>query len=349
MKRSLLIILSVFTCQFSFAQSNSFPPNGNVGIGTTASQVALQIVRGGTNSGDDYPALNIRTNGAGNLYGPIVYLNATSGTGGRMWGMASSGALDAPFTGSAGNFAIYDANASISRLVINSSGSVGIGTLNPTTGLLVAQGVITSQTASTLLAGNNDAFNLYAGGGGYNDGAKRSILWSQAGLSLGRFGTIYNASRKQVDFVWGDQFNDGASTSEAMRLTGGGNLGIGTSNPDAKLTVNGRIHANEVVIDTSIPGPDYVFKDDYLLMTLSEVESYIKKYQHLPAIPSAKEMLEKGINVNEMQMKLLQKTEELTLHLIQKEKQILDQQYIIEKQDARLRKLEVLMEGQIKR
>src|ERR1700712_5205154 len=86
-----------------------FPTDGsNVGIGTTTPDAALKILRSGANSGFDYPALHITTSGSGNIYGPILYLNGLSGSGGRMWGLVSSGALDAAATGSAGNFAIYD-------------------------------------------------------------------------------------------------------------------------------------------------------------------------------------------------------------------------------------------------
>jgi hypothetical protein len=101
-----------------------------------------------------------------------------------------------------------------------------------------------------------------------------------------------------------------------------GNVGIGTTNPDEKLTVNGKIHANEVRIDSTVPVPDYVFKGDYQLLSLSETERYVKTNSHLPNVPSANEMLVRGVNVNEMQMSLLRKVEELTLHLIEKDKEI---------------------------
>lgn len=99
-----------------------------------------------------------------------------------------------------------------------------------------------------------------------------------------------------------------------------GNVGIGTVTPDEKLTVNGKIHAKEVRIDNSVAVPDYVFEGNYPLAKLSEVEKYIKINKHLPDVPSASEVAENGVNVNEMQMLLLRKIEELTLHLIEKDK-----------------------------
>jgi len=102
-------------------------------------------------------------------------------------------------------------------------------------------------------------------------------------------------------------------------------VGIGTQNPDQKLTVNGKVHAEEVIVDLSIPQPDYVFEKDYNLKSLEELESYIKTNKHLPGVPSAEEVKENGMNSGQMQTKLLEKVEELTLYAIElkKENQLL--------------------------
>jgi hypothetical protein len=101
----------------------------------------------------------------------------------------------------------------------------------------------------------------------------------------------------------------------------GGNVGIGTTSPDTKLTVKGIIHTEEVRVDMTVPGPDYVFEPTYNLLPLSEVETYIKANKHLPEVPSAKQMEEEGLNLKEMNLLLLKKVEELTLHLIEQEKE----------------------------
>jgi hypothetical protein len=107
---------------------------------------------------------------------------------------------------------------------------------------------------------------------------------------------------------------------ERMRITGAGNVGIGTTNPTHKLAVNGTIRAKEVIVDTG--WADYVFDESYRLAPLSEVEAHIQANKHLPGIPSAAEVAEHGVSMGDMQAKLLSKVEELTLHLIAQEKEL---------------------------
>lgn len=107
----------------------------------------------------------------------------------------------------------------------------------------------------------------------------------------------------------------------------GSGLGIGTtlgSNPNSYLlAVNGKIGAKEVQIEnTSATWPDFVFKNDYMLMSLKDVEKYINQNGHLPEIPSEAEVKQEGIRVGEMNAKLLQKIEELTLYVIEANKKI---------------------------
>jgi hypothetical protein len=102
-----------------------------------------------------------------------------------------------------------------------------------------------------------------------------------------------------------------------------GALGLGgVTNPDATLTVKGDIHTNEVRIDVDAPiVPDYVFEKEYSLLPLSELEAYIRANKHLPEVPTAKEMAATGLDVKQMNLLLLKKVEELTLHVIELKKQ----------------------------
>ena len=111
------------------------------------------------------------------------------------------------------------------------------------------------------------------------------------------------------------------NTIENCWLNNTGYVGIGTTNPQYKLDVNGTLRAKEVIV--SIPsGADYVFDSNYTLRPLSEVSEFITEHHHLPEIPSAEEMEKDGISLNEMQIQLLQKIEELTLYILQQEKEI---------------------------
>ncbi|MNU07544.1 hypothetical protein D3C72_2531870 [compost metagenome] len=69
--------------------------------------------------------------------------------------------------------------------------------------------------------------------------------------------------------------------------------------------------------------PDFVFAKDYKIHSLQETEKHIKQHGHLPGIPSAEEVKANGIDLGEMNAKLLEKVEELTLHLIEKDKEII--------------------------
>jgi len=114
------------------------------------------------------------------------------------------------------------------------------------------------------------------------------------------------------------QFN-GSPGSEKMVITAAGDVAIGAQPVNGyTLTVNGGIYAIDLRIRPNLDNTaDFVFNENYNLMTLDQVKSKIKKDKHLPGIPSAKEMTEKGVSVSEMQGKLLQKIEELTLYMIE--------------------------------
>jgi len=112
-----------------------------------------------------------------------------------------------------------------------------------------------------------------------------------------------------------------------------GNMAINMATPDGnyKLSINGKMRTKEVKVDAQ-NWPDYVFADDYKVETLKGLESYIKTNKHLPGIPSAREVEKNGIELGEMNKKLLEKIEELTLHLIEKDQKI----------DALIERVEVL-------
>ncbi len=112
-----------------------------------------------------------------------------------------------------------------------------------------------------------------------------------------------------------------------------GYIGINTKTPDAMLTVKGTIHTQEVLVDLEgAVAPDYVFEKyftgqsklnpEYQFLSLPEIEQFIQKHHHLPMIPSAEEIDRNGLSLKEMNLLLLEKIEELTLHTIAQQKLI---------------------------
>ncbi|TSE10739.1 tail fiber protein [Aquimarina algiphila] len=155
---------------------------------------------------------------------------------------------------------------------------------------------------------------------------KNYLLFKNNGTSLGIIGSDGSISANNPNnfgmYVYGN--NDlefWTNSGKRLVIKGNGNVGIGTTTPDSKLAVNGKIHAKEVKVDLT-GWPDYVFENDYELLSLQEVEYHIATKGHLPNIPSAVEVEKEGIQLGEMNAKLLQKIEELTLYMIAQNKKI---------------------------
>jgi hypothetical protein len=134
-----------------------------------------------------------------------------------------------------------------------------------------------------------------------------------------------------------------------------GNISIGTLNPNGyKLAVKGNVHAQQVNVNLN-NWADYVFNKDYQLLPLHEVKTYIDQNHHLPDMPSAQEVIKDGLNLGEMNKLLTKKVEELTLYLIEKDKQLKEDEMKLDRQvqynqqqDARIGKLEKELELTLK-
>lgn len=138
-----------------------------------------------------------------------------------------------------------------------------------------------------------------------------------------QFVNITNQNSQPV----GTDITASAEVTPLMATDGMGNVALGTTDTKGyKLAVAGNMIAESVKVQLKGSWADYVFEDDYKLKTLEETEAFVKKNKHLPEIPSAAEVKNNGIDLGEMNVRLLQKIEELTLHLIEKEKKDNDQQ-----------------------
>ena len=119
-------------------------------------------------------------------------------------------------------------------------------------------------------------------------------------------------------------FNSGMPTFfvKAEGVNTVGKVGIGTTNPPEILTVKGNILCVEIKVIENVPESDFVFEEDYPLMSIKELEIYVKENHHLPEIPSSEEFKANGYNMNDMDDLLLRKVEELTLYIIASDKKM---------------------------
>lgn len=142
----------------------------------------------------------------------------------------------------------------------------------------------------------------------------------------------YNQPAASINFHRGGDGNtgflsfsteSGGTLTERMRIDAKGNIGIGTiSTGPYKLAVEGTLAARKIKVTSVTPWADFVFNDDYKLPDLPSLKNYIQANKHLPGIPTAAAVKAEGIDIAEINAKLLQKVEELTLLVIQQDEAI---------------------------
>jgi hypothetical protein len=214
---------------------------------------------------------------------------------------------------------IFRTNGAQERMKIMPNGDIGIGTSTPTAIFgktvhindpLGASLILTNSTVSSYLS----ASTLYGG-------------------SL----AMVTSNSTPISFH--------TNSVERMRINASGQVIIGTSlsTPllaEYELAVGGSMIAEKVKVRKQSAGwPDFVFKKDYKLMTLPEIEAFVNKNSHLPEIPSAAEIEKDGQDLGEMNRLLLKKVEELTLHLIEQNKKLTE---VVKTSEQQQKEIEIL-------
>jgi hypothetical protein len=303
MKKIFLLMLLLIIAMNGYSQTNKFESTGDAGLGTTT---PASVYYSGTSP---HLQLSNRTslfqlagNTASYLTNNLYFNNGwkyhQNGAGAFMFIGQGAVAFTYAATNASGVNASADPNYS---MYIDENGKVGVGTTGPDEKFQVTGG------------------RIYANGTGTGSGFTLNT-WSMYQTS----GNVYNL-----------RYN----TTDILTANASGNVGIGTTSPTEKFSVNGNAYINgnistngfvttKKLTVTQTGWSDYVFDKDYKLRSLSSLETFINQNKHLPDIPSAKEVEEKGISVGDNQALLLKKIEELTLYIIalQREVNILKKQ-----------------------
>ena len=219
-----------------------------------------------------------------------------------------------------------------SRLTIDGSGNVGIGTASPGSDLTIARNG-TGVSIHTIGSGyfGTLAFNRESATGAiFNPSANAFQINNGNGTDKNLHIQVYSGS--------GSAVNPDALTIDGT--TSG--VGINTAYIPAgyQFAVNGNVISTSMTVKLRGNWPDYVFKPQYKLPSLTTVKAYIDQNQHLPDMPSEQEVKDNGINLGEIVKIQTKKIEELTLYLIEKDKQLTEQQKKNDENEARIAALE---------
>lgn len=280
--------------------------DGNVSIGTSNSASKLDVRTAGAAGADQY-ALYLQ-NPSSAAYA-AVEMNLGSGSNSFSTIHAQRNNLT---NGSLLMFKTSDASGtSQPRMILNDFGKVGIGILDPWAKLDIR----TDGTSGS----DQEALNIKN---------PSSAAYAAVKLTMGSGSNSFSTIKAQRS-----NLTNGStlifSTSDAsemsqdrMVINDAGNVGIGTLTPGSfKLAVEGKIAARGVKV-TNSSFADYVFDSTYQLRPISSLSNYINQYKHLPGIPSAEEVKKDGgVELGEMNVKLLEKVEELTLYVIELKKE----------------------------
>ncbi len=274
-----------------------------------------------------------------NMTGPQVIIQNLGGTGGAGFTMIdnlsganwkfkaiSSGGFKIRDHASALDVIVIEKNSAANAIYIDDNGNIGLGTNNPEYFKLDIRGDLQLLDSYPFITLNNTS-------------------------ASGNGGLIFEVNHYDKAWMFYDDgedllrinADDNGGWRNDLVIHSTGNISIGTTDiaTGYKLSINGNVACEEVLVQNLGSWPDYVFGKEYNLMNLNQLEESIHQNKHLPGIPSAAEVEENGFTLGEMQRVVLEKVEELTLYTIEQGKQINELQNRIkelEKENNKLKK-----------
>jgi len=316
--KPFIVTLFLLGAHQLLGQTNKLDDTGSVGVGTVSPKTLFHIQKGASVGIKSNYATAIVENVDAHLditsspdatWGSSINLVEGIGSSNKdIWSIVRQTTNGAGDSSLRFNFGNSNQHNNPTLLTLLPSGNLGIGITSPTSKLQVEGiGTIGAQWNPTnsyfsLSSGSNllimDPNEIYASG--------TMALGAKSGSII--FRTLIGET----------------SAADRMVITNLGNVGIGTGSPSQKLEVNGSIKTKEVNVTTS-GWADYVFDEGHSLIDLGSLKDYIQKEKHLPGIPTAQEVAESGLNLGEMNVKLLEKIEELTLYIIDQEEKLAEQ------------------------
>lgn len=303
----IILILTLIPLDKCFCQAtNKIDTIGSVGIGITNPATLLHV-----QSSEGGSLLRLSKDSNNFLYSGLdeggAFIESVANSDNRKRLRIQSSTND----GGGGDYTQLFIDGANRRIFTNLGTKVGIGVSQPQAFLHVE-----SRNTGNIVKFSSDDSNYWISG--VDDGG--TYIESVGQTALKKRIRIQTSTTDGNNAVYTQLFIDGAN--QVIHTGGNVRVGIGTPSPTEKLSVNGNIWSagyvkSKKIIATQLGWSDYVFADDYKLRPLSEVSYFIKKYKHLPEVPSAKEVAENGVDIGDSQALLLKKIEELTLYLIE--------------------------------